>query len=226
VVPWGRGWVPGASEPWASEPCRPAPPCVSPPPRPVPQPCLASSVGLLRCLRALWAGWLQQVALRKLLVRTEDAAQAVPEDRRIPLPFVVISAGEETAIHVEIDTPDRYAVTLAGACVHVPSYPAPLPPTVVILWFPPSRDLFFNFTGPFEVHDDSEILRRLALQKVCSVVNGCRWVADAGDRNSKCQGSRWHGQLWALQQGVAVERVWRVGWGEWTGALVGNRDFG
>ena len=65
------------------------------------------SHGVASCASSVLRPSEQQVALRKLLVRTEDEAQAVPEDRRIPLPFVVISAGEETAIHVEIDTPDR-----------------------------------------------------------------------------------------------------------------------
>ncbi len=48
-----------------------------------------------------------------------------------------------------------------GACVH-----ALCAPTVH------RRDLFFNFTGPFEIHDDSEILRRLALQRVWTVALG------------------------------------------------------
>jgi hypothetical protein len=47
-------------------------------------------------------------------VRAEDSTEshAIPEDRRIPLPFVVVSAGKETAIHVEIDTPDRWVCVL------------------------------------------------------------------------------------------------------------------
>jgi hypothetical protein len=33
-------------------------------------------------------------------------------------------------------------------------------------WLWRSRDMFFNFSGPFEVHDDNEVLRRMGLQNV------------------------------------------------------------
>ena len=49
----------------------------------------------------------QQLALRKLLARTKEEVADTPEDRRIPLPFIVISTSDQTSIHLEMDTPDR-----------------------------------------------------------------------------------------------------------------------
>ena len=48
----------------------------------------------------------------------------------------------------------------------LPRSPRPSPSCLVV-WLC-RRDLFFNFSGPFEIHDDSEILRRLGFQNVRS----------------------------------------------------------
>ncbi len=54
---------------------------------------------------------LQQVAYHKLLRRNEALAGSVPEERRIPLPFIVLSTSDQTTIHLEMDTPDRCDAT-------------------------------------------------------------------------------------------------------------------
>lgn len=49
------------------------------------------------------------------------------------------------------------------------------------------RDLFFNFSGPFEIHDDSEILRRLGFQNVRAIqlllAVGCTSRGECGGRS-------------------------------------------
>ncbi|KAJ0410366.1 hypothetical protein P43SY_002698 [Pythium insidiosum] len=83
---------------------------------------------------------VQQVAMKNLLKRNakrrkESTSDALRDEGRIFLPFIVVNTSKDTVIQCEMSE-DR-------------------------------QDIFFNFSNPFEINDDTEILRRLELHK-CS----------------------------------------------------------
>lgn len=56
---------------------------------------------------------LQQIAFRKLVARNTSLASAanrafdIPVDRRLQLPFIVVTTSDQTTIQLEMDTPHR-----------------------------------------------------------------------------------------------------------------------
>lgn len=73
---------------------------------------------------------LQQIAFKNLIARNSQCKD-IPEETKIPLPFIIINTSNQTVIRCEM-AEDR-------------------------------GDIFFNFSAPFEIHDDNEILKRLNL---------------------------------------------------------------
>ena len=75
----------------------------------------------------------ETAAAEQQQLQQEQNLQQDEEQRKIPLPFIIINTNSQTIIQCEM-TEDR-------------------------------SDVFFNFSAPFEIADDNEILKRMQLQR-------------------------------------------------------------
>lgn len=76
---------------------------------------------------------MKNLLKRNAARRKESIGDALRDEGRIFLPFIVVNTSKDTVIQCEMSE-DR-------------------------------QDIFFNFSQPFEINDDTEILRRLDLHR-------------------------------------------------------------
>ena len=82
--------------------------------------------------------------------------EQAPEADRIPLPFIIVNSRKETVIDCEM-AEARCALCPAArrAGLLAPGRSCRAQD---------KQEIFFNFSAPFEIHDDNEILKRMQLQ--------------------------------------------------------------
>ena len=95
-------------------------------------------------------------APRRNLVQRNTAPH---EGDRIPLPFIIVNTHKETVIDCEMA--EVSARLWASTSVRAAS--APPEPVLCAHAAQDKQEIFFNFSAPFEIHDDNEIMKRMQL---------------------------------------------------------------